>query len=159
MASPPSNQSCASCYVWLDGPVKPRVAGFCTRSFPRALTGAGSPYSQLTSFPFAITQSTYWCLDGLDAATLVPYSQPQSGGSSSTVGTFTCSVGVVTIVVEPKVTDNSVVQIMPTNASALTLSSTASFSFLRNAGVGFNLSFTSGGPAAGTETFSYQVIG
>lgn len=144
MASRPANQSCGTCYVWIDG--------FCCRRAPQANGDRTTVFRQ--------TDTNQWCVDGIDGATLVPYSQPQSGGGGGAVGSFTASAGLVTIVAEPSTTVSSKITIMPTNAAAVNLLKTYTATFLINVGIGFNMGLIgSGGGAVGTETFAYQVIG
>lgn len=157
MPFPPAGQSCATCYVWDDRADfgDPGVMGLCRRGQPRLATR--ETWKQ--------TQAGEWCFDGLDKSTQIPYTSPISGGSTVTIGNFTATAGSTTAVTEAAVTPGSSIQILPTNADAVTLLSFVNLSGIgttititNNAGVGFSVNFGVG-VAAGTETFSFQVIG
>ena len=150
MPFPPAGQSCATCYVWDDRAAfgNPGVMGLCRRSQPNL--SIRETWKQ--------TAASEWCFDGLDKSSLIPYTTPISGGLTVTLGTFTASAGSVTVVIQAAVTAISSVQIVPTNAAAVTLLGASNVSITNQAGVSFTVDFGRGA-AVGTETFSYQVIG
>ncbi len=74
-------------------------------------------------------------------------------------GTFTMGAAATTVVTEPAVRSNSIITLTPTNASAATLfgSVKSPYVSVKTVGVSFTVATASGGAAAGTETFSYQL--
>jgi hypothetical protein len=75
-----------------------------------------------------------------------------------TIGSFTLANATVTVVTQPAVKANSVVELMPTNATAaLTQRTQGLFVSAYTAGTSFSLS-TQSGSATGAETFQYIVV-
>lgn len=153
MVARPVNQSCATCFVWIeDG----SGLGFCCRRAPsdnnQASEGSGAR--------FRLMRPDDWCLEGLDSVTLVPFQQFAIVKSRSAVGSFTCTPGATTVVAEPAITASSIVALAPTNGAAVTLQTNGILTTSLNPGVGFTLHISPALVAAnGTETFSYQVYG
>jgi len=75
-------------------------------------------------------------------------------------GTFTATAGATTTVPNTSIAANSIVVLVPTNASARTLQAGANMLSVSSTtgGVGFTAVNAGGGAAAGTETFSYYAV-
>jgi hypothetical protein len=78
-----------------------------------------------------------------------------TNGGARAFGIFTATSGTTSVVANPAVQGNSIVQLMPTNSAASSFVKTNGYFITVNAGTGFTVTF--GGSAAGTETFSYLV--
>lgn len=76
------------------------------------------------------------------------------------VGTFTAAAAATTTVSNANIQANSLVVLLPTNASARTLQAGANMISVSSTtgGTGFVASTAGGGSAAGTETFSYYAV-
>lgn len=72
-------------------------------------------------------------------------------------GSFTFPAAATTTITEPAITATSIVQLIPTNASAATLVGSAKSPYVsaRVAGTSFTVATASAAAAAGTETFTY----
>lgn len=79
---------------------------------------------------------------------------------SGATGTFTCAAAASTTITQTSVSATSVILLMPTNAAAATLISSAKSLYIstRTAGVSFAVATADATAAAGTETFGYTVI-
>lgn len=77
-----------------------------------------------------------------------------------TIGSFTCAAAASTTVSNPLVAANSLIVLMPTNAAAATLmgGTKALYISARTANTSFVVTTASGLAAAGTETFTYQIL-
>jgi hypothetical protein len=75
-------------------------------------------------------------------------------------GTFTLGAAATTVVPEPAVRSNSIIMPIPTNASAATLQGSAKYAYVsvKTVGVSFTVATANGTAAAGTETFTYQLM-
>lgn len=74
-------------------------------------------------------------------------------------GTFTFGAAATAVVPEPSVRSNSIITLIPTNASAATLagSTKAPYVSARTVGTSFTVSTASGAAAASGESFAYQL--
>lgn len=77
-----------------------------------------------------------------------------------TIGSFTMPAATSSVIANPLVAANSLVVLMPTNAAAGTLMAGANSLYIsaRTANVSFTVATAGGGAAAGTETFTYQIL-
>lgn len=77
-----------------------------------------------------------------------------------TTSSFTMAAGVSKTISDASVTASSCIVLTPTNAAAATLQASASSLYITSivAGVSFDV-HTASGSAAGTETFTYSIIG
>lgn len=75
-------------------------------------------------------------------------------------GTFTLATSATTVVTQPAIQANSVVQLTPTNAAAATLMAGAKSLYISalTPGASFTVATADGTNAAGTETFSYSIF-
>lgn len=76
------------------------------------------------------------------------------------VGTFTFAAAATAVVLNTQVQANSLIYLMPTNASAGTLVGSAKSPFIsaRTVGTSFTVSTASGVAATGGESFSYFIL-
>lgn len=74
-------------------------------------------------------------------------------------GTFTFGAAATAVVPEPSVRSNSIIPLIPTNASAATLAGSAKAPYVSSiiAGTSFTVSTANAAAAAGGETFTYQL--
>lgn len=75
-------------------------------------------------------------------------------------GTFTFGAAATAVVPEPSVRSNSIITLIPTNASAATLfgSAKAPYVSARTVGVSFTVSTANAAAAAGGEVINYQLV-
>lgn len=76
------------------------------------------------------------------------------------IGTFTMTATATLVVPNTSVAANSLVQLFPSNAAAATLMGGTRSLYVSalSAGVSFTVATASGVAAAGTETFSYNIV-
>ena len=74
---------------------------------------------------------------------------------------FTMSAAATKVINDTRVTANSYIGVLPTNAAAATLEGGAAHLYVstRTPGVNFTVATANAASAAGTETFAYSIVG